>query len=57
MALTKSYKGTSGGGLWLIFLDRQSLAVVQASLVGVAYWEKPAGDELHVLGHGQISVY
>jgi hypothetical protein len=23
----------------------------------VAYWEKPFGNELHILGHGQMSAY
>jgi hypothetical protein len=29
----------------------------QVRLIGVAYWEKPVGDELHIIGHGQISIY
>ena len=57
VVLPKSYKGTSGGGLWHFYLDEHDFSVVQARLVGVAYWEKPVGDELHLLGHGQISIY
>jgi hypothetical protein len=57
MVLPKSYKGTSGGGLWHFYLGESDFSVVQARLVGVAYWEKPVGDELHLLGHGQISIY
>jgi hypothetical protein len=57
VALPTSYKGTSGGGLWQFFLGMDDFSVVQARLVGVAYWEKPVGDELHVVGHGQVSIY
>jgi hypothetical protein len=55
--LPKSYKGTSGGGLWKFFLGQDDFSIVQVRLIGVAYWEKPVGDELHILGHGQISIY
>ena len=37
------------------FLDQDE--VVRARLIGVAYWEKPIGDELHIVGPGQISIY
>jgi hypothetical protein len=57
VALPKSYQGTSGGGLWHFYLAEDDFSVVQARLVGVAYFEKPVGDELHLLGHGQISIY
>jgi hypothetical protein len=30
---------------------------VQVRLIGVAYWEKPSGNELHILGDGQMSAY
>jgi hypothetical protein len=52
-----SYKGTSGGGLWKFFLGQHDFSIVQVRLIGVAYWEKLVGDELHILGHGQISIY
>ena len=39
------------------YLAQDDFALVQARLVGVAYWEKPFGDELHLVGHGQISIY
>jgi hypothetical protein len=55
--LPNSYKGTSGGGLWLFFLGLDDFSVAQVRLVGVAYWEKPVGDELHIIGHAQISIY
>jgi hypothetical protein len=55
--LPKSYKGTSGGGLWQFFLGQEDFSIIQVRLIGVAYWEKPIGDELHIIGHGQISVY
>jgi hypothetical protein len=53
--LPTSYKGTSGGGLWTFFLNQDDS--VQARLIGVAYWEKPVGEELHIVRHGQISIY
>jgi len=37
--------------------DRNNFSLVQARLIGVAYWEKPVGDELHLVGHGQVSIY
>ena len=46
-----------GGGLWQFFLGQNDFSVVQVRLIGVAYWEKPVGDELHIIGHGQISIY
>jgi hypothetical protein len=57
MTLPKSYKGMSGGGLWKFFLGQHDFSIVQVRLIGVAYWEKPLGDELHILGHGQTSIY
>ena len=57
VVLPKSYQGSSGGGLWHFYLDQDDFSVVQARLVGVACFEKPMGDELHLLGHGQISIY
>jgi hypothetical protein len=55
--LPTSYEGTSGGGLWKFYLARETFALVQARLSGVAYWQKPVGDELHLIGHGPISIY
>lgn len=55
--LPKSYKGTSGGGLWKVFLGQDDFSIFQVRLIGVAYWEKPIGDELHIIGHGQVSIY
>jgi len=57
MPLPTSYKGTSGGGLWKFFLNQRDFSIVQARLVGVVYWEKPVKSELHLLGHGQVSIY
>ena len=57
ITLPTSYKGTSGGGLWKFFLNENDFSVVQARLIGVAYWEKHVGDELHLVGHGQVSIY
>jgi hypothetical protein len=55
--LPASYKGTSGGGLWKFYLARENFSLVQARLIGVAYWETPVGDELHIIGHGQVGIY
>jgi hypothetical protein len=55
--LPRSYKGTSGGGLWKFYLAQETFSLVQARLIGVAYYQKPVGDELHIVGHGQISIY
>jgi hypothetical protein len=57
VVLPKSYKGTSGGGLWKFYLGMDDFSVAQARLLGVAYWEKPVGHELHIIGHGQIIIY
>ena len=54
--LPTSYKGTSGS-VWKFYLARENFSLVQARLVGVAYWEKPVGDELHIIGHGHVGVY
>ena len=55
--LPTSYKGSSGGGLWKFYFDRDNFSLVQARLIGVAYWEKPDDNELHLVGHGQVSIY
>jgi hypothetical protein len=55
--LPTSYEGTSGGGLWKFYLAQETFSLVQARLIGVAYYEKRVGDELHIIGHGQISIY
>jgi hypothetical protein len=55
--LPTSYKGTSGGGLWKFYLAKVTFSLLQARLIGVAYWEKPVGTELHLVGHGQVSIY
>ena len=55
--LPSSYRGTSGGGLWKFYLDQNDFSLVQARLIGVVYWEKPVGNEVHLIGQGQISIY
>lgn len=58
--LPKSYAGTSGGGLWQLYLrpdEEGGYTCVQARLCGVAFYQKPIGDELHIIGHGQRSIY
>jgi hypothetical protein len=54
--LPSSYAGTSGGGLWKYYLS-DDFSLLQARLIGVVYWEKPVQNELHLIGHGQISIY
>jgi hypothetical protein len=51
--LPTSYKGTSGAGLWQFYFATESFSLVQARLIGVAYWEKPVGSEIH----GPLSIY
>jgi hypothetical protein len=56
----KSYGGTSGGGLWRVYTDPQddgTHKMKQVRMVGVAFWEKPVGAELHITCHGQQSVH
>jgi hypothetical protein len=55
--LPESYQGTSGAGLWRYYLAGEHFSLVQARLIGVAYWEKPIDRELHVIGHGPVSIY
>jgi hypothetical protein len=56
-----SYAGTSGGGLWRLYIKREeekgTYSLVQARMVGVAFWEKPVEKELHIVCHGQVSVH
>jgi hypothetical protein len=44
-------------GYGYFFLGQGDFSVVQVRLVGVVYWEKSVGDELHIIGHSQISIY
>jgi hypothetical protein len=52
-----SYKGTSGGGFWRIFFNRDDCSIVQTSLIGLAYWEEHVRDQLYITGHAKISIY
>lgn len=54
--LPTSYEGTSGGGLWQLYL-RADGSVIQLRLAGVAFYQKKIGDELHIIGHGPHSIY
>jgi hypothetical protein len=56
----ESYAGTSGGGLWRLYVKREqdgTYALIQARMVGVAFWEKEVDHELQILCHGQVSVH
>jgi hypothetical protein len=58
--LPESYEGSSGGGLWRIYTkseDNGTYSLVQSRLAGVAFWEKPVEKELHIICHGQHSIY
>ena len=55
--LPTDYKGASGSGLWQFYLNPDDFSLVQAQLSGVAFRQTPVGDELHIVGHGQRSVY
>jgi hypothetical protein len=55
-----TYAGASGGGLWRFYLKRGedgTFSLIQSRLVGVAFWEKKVEDELHIVCHGQQSLY
>lgn len=56
--LPKSYQGTSGGGLWRLYMRKQddgSFSLSQSRLVGVAFYERP--DDNRIICHGQDSLY
>ncbi|HMF25950.1 MAG TPA: hypothetical protein VKG24_28025 [Pseudolabrys sp.] len=58
--LPSTYEGTSGGGLWRLYLKRGedgTYSLIQSRLVGVAFWETPVEGELHIVCHGQQSLY
>ena len=55
--LPESYGGTSGAGRWRYYLARENFSLVQARLIGVAYYQEVVGEELHIIGHGQVGVY
>jgi hypothetical protein len=54
--LPKSYGGTSGGGLFRTYLDRDRIARV--ALMGVAFWETTVdGKADKIICHGPESIY
>jgi hypothetical protein len=50
----KSFKGTSGGGLWRIYPRPQDGREIAYSLMGVAFYET---RERQIISHGQASLY
>jgi hypothetical protein len=55
-----SYGGTSGGGLWRLYTEARddgTQKLKQTRMVGVAFWQKPVGAEMHIVCHGQHSVH
>lgn len=58
--LPTNYQGTSGGGIWRIYVQRDAndkYVVLETRLTGVAYWQDNVDGSLGVIGHGPISVY
>jgi hypothetical protein len=50
----KSYRGTSGGGLWRIYPRPRDGREISYSLIGVAFYET---KERQIICHGQASLY
>ena len=57
VALPTSYGGTSGAGLWKFYVAEETFSLVQSRLIGVVYFEKPVGHEMHIIGHAQRDIY
>jgi hypothetical protein len=58
--LPTNYQGTSGGGIWRIYLQTGSdgrYTPAETRLTGVAYWQDQVAGSLGIIGHGPISVY
>lgn len=58
--LPTDYQGTSGGGIWRIYLQKDSnggYTPIETRLIGVAYWQDEVAGSLGIIGHGPISVY
>jgi hypothetical protein len=55
-SLPKDYRGTSGGGLWLLYLD-DSKRVVERRLNGIAFYQRTINDELWIDCHGPGGIY
>lgn len=58
--LPTNYQGTSGGGIWRVYLQTGSdgkYTPTETRLTGVAYWQDQVADSLGIIGHGPISVY
>jgi hypothetical protein len=58
-ALPSTYGGTSGGGIWRVYVNRQQDSTYLPSetrLTGVAFWETDPPDR-KIIGHGPGSIY
>jgi hypothetical protein len=58
--LPKSYRGTSGGGLWHLIVELNEdgkCRLAQKRLIGVAFYEARQGDQLHIICHGPHGIY
>jgi hypothetical protein len=57
--LPDHYGGTSGGGMWRVYVRKQpdgSYTAVETRLVGVVFSQSPAPNRT-LLGHGPVSIY
>jgi hypothetical protein len=57
--LPLSYGGTSGGGIWRVYVRRQddgTYLAVESRLARVAYWETDPPNR-DIIGHGPGSIY
>lgn len=55
-----SFGGTSGGGMWRLYVSEKASGefdLIEARLVGIAFWEECENGALKIVGHGVKSIY
>lgn len=52
-----SYQGTSGGGLWRLYLDPREQQIRDKALIGVAFYESKVDGGMILTCHGPKSIY
>ncbi|BCH26115.1 hypothetical protein [Mesorhizobium sp. L-8-3] len=52
-----SYQGTSGGGLWRLYLDPDEQQIRDRALIGVAFYESKLDGGMTLTCHGPKSIY
>ncbi len=55
-----SFDGTSGGGMWRLYVSEKASGefdLIEARLVGIAFWEEYENGALKIIGHGVKSIY